>query len=991
MVPSGAITFLFTDIEGSTMLAQDFPETIQSALEVHHSILRNAFETNNGFIFEIVGDAFCCAFEKAEDAVKAAVDAQRNLATEKWTDAAIKVRIGIHSGNAEWNGKQYMGYITLARAARVMSSAFGEQIIISNLTYELAKDKFDAVSEGEISFRDLGERRLKDVIQPIRLFQIVSPGLREEFPPLKTLDSRPNNLPIQLTSFIGREDIMKTVKKLFSKTHILSIIGPGGSGKTRLTMQTGAEMIDEFANGVFIAELAAVTDPSFVLQTILNSIGLNEEPGKSLEETLTGFLKDKELLLIIDNCEHLIDEVANLAEKFVSSCPGLKIITTSREALNCFGEMKYSLPTLKFPDKFQHITPESLIKYESVRLFIERALLVNPNFRVDNNNATALGEICRKLDGIPLAIELAAARIKVLSVEKIQERLDDRFNLLSSGKRTALPRQQTLKALIDWSYDLLSEEERILWKRLSVFSGGWTMETAEEICSDAKIGRDKILDLLSQLAEKSIIIYDEERDRFRILETLKEYGNLKLNQSEEADKIISNYKQYFLEFAEKAYENFTGPESDKWLNLVETEIDNLRSVLNLAQKKNDTEFCLKLANYLSRYWLLKGLLQEGLKNLSKVISMNTAKDFPELRAKLLYHAGIIAQDMSHFEVAGNYLVESHEFFKIHNDYAFLARIKLSLGLLMINTLEYKKGEAFSLEAKALYEKTGNKSGESNSLICLSYVHFEKGDFLKAREILNKAMEIINELKSDRNLASARIYLARIETKLGNFIPAKLLLDSSVSILEKTGGKQLMFDLYLDYFDLYHSQGDLKSAEEMLINAKSTIGDLGDDKKENTIDFLSGHLFFDNENYDKAYNIQMNNLSLIDTSELSPDILNMRYAGEVFIYSKEFDKAKESFKKYLSVVKKTHAKYHLVQCLESLSLLSYQEKKFERSVLLINYAAILRKRHNYCICVCESKRFEQLYLKVDEKMQESLISGDEEKDLNVYIEFAESDL
>lgn len=991
IIPSGNITFLFTDIEGSTKLSQDFPETIHAALDTHHSILHKAVESNNGFVFKIVGDAFCCAFEKAEDAVKAAVDAQINLENEKWEDAVINVRIGIHSGTAEWNGSEYMGYITLARAARVMSASYGEQIIISNSTYELVRDKFDAVKERDISFRDLGERRLKDVIQPIRLFQILCPGLREDFPPLKTLDARPNNLPIQLTSFVGREDVMQKVKNLFAQTHLLTITGTGGAGKTRLAMQTGADLIDDFANGVFIAELAPVSDPAFILQTLMNSIGVKEEPGKSLEEILTGYLKDKKMLIILDNCEHLIDECANLAKKLMSSCPDLRIIATSREALNCSGEQTYRLPSLSIPDTSVINTPEKLAQYESARLFIERALWVNPNFRVTERNAAALAEICRHLDGIPLAIELAAARIKVLSVEKIQERLYDRFNLLSRGRRTALPRQQTLRALIDWSYDLLSEEEKILWKRLSVFSGGWTLEAAEEICSDDKIKQEEILDLLSHLAEKSIIIYDEEQDRFRILETIKQYGEEKLNETDEAGKMSSKYLQYFLAFAESAYGNFTGPDSDRWLDLVETEIDNLRSALNRALIEDGTEYYLKLSNCLSRFWNLKGLLQEGLANAKRVLSKSSTKNYPDLRAKLLFDAGAIAQDMSYFEEAKKYLTESLEIFKIQNNFPFLARVKSMLGLIMINTLEYEKGEALCLEAKAIYEKTENKSGVANSLMFLSYIHMEKGDFEKARRILNETIDIASKIGSDRNLAYARIHLATIETKFGNFISAKELLDSAKSILERAGAKQLMFDIFMGYFDLFHSQGDYNIAEETLINAKSVMIDSGIDKKEMIIDFLYGHLLFDKENYDEAYEFQVNTLKLLNKNEPTADILNMKYAGEMFIHKGEFAKAKETFEACLSVIKKTKAKYWLTQCLESMSLLSYLEKKYERSSVLINYAGILRKKNNYYICSCERKRFVKLYNGLNENFQDILMMKENEIDLNECIEYAESDL
>ncbi|MEZ4823626.1 MAG: adenylate/guanylate cyclase domain-containing protein [Ignavibacteria bacterium] len=522
-IPTGAVTFLFTDIEGSTKLAQEFPDTLPSALEKHNSILKNVVEINNGFVFKIVGDAYCCAFQNAADAVKAAVEIQINIENENWDGAVIRIRIGIHSGNAEWNGDDYMGYITLARVARVMSAAYGGQILISNDTYKLfshhkdtnppqaeqRENESDSLCLSDlvvknVCFRDLGERRLKDVIEPIRLYQVESEGLRKEFPPLKTLDARPNNLPIQLTSFIGREKEMKFVKEELKNSRLLTLTGTGGAGKSRLSLQAAADLIDDFANGVWFTELAAVSDPVFLPIAIINALGLKEENSKTPEVTLSDYLKDKEILIILDNCEQIIESCAKLTEKLLLRCPDLKIIATSREALNISGEQTYKIPPLSQPDPDCKDTPEQLIQYESVRLFIERALSVNHEFRVNKENAMVLAKVCSRLDGIPLAIELAAARSKVLSVDKINERLDDRFKLLTGGKRTALPRQQTLRALIDWSYDLLSDKEKIYGTDSLYFSGGWTLEAAEEICSDNIIDSGEIFEILSSLIENQL-------------------------------------------------------------------------------------------------------------------------------------------------------------------------------------------------------------------------------------------------------------------------------------------------------------------------------------------------------------------------------------------------------------------------------------------------------------------------------------------------------
>lgn len=347
--PTGTVTFIFTDIEGSTKLAHDFHELLPEALQKHNNILNEAVAANDGCVFKIAGDAFFSSFAKSADAVKAAVEAQIELSNVQWNGMTIKVRIGIHTGEAEWNGTDYEGYLTLARANRVMSAAYGEQIIISETAYKDLANELDVLNASGIFFRDLGERRLKDVERPLRLYQIIAHGLREDFLPLKTLDARPNNLPVQLTSFVGRENVIDSVKSLLKQTHLLTLIGFGGTGKTRLAMQIGADLIDEYSHGVFIAELSPISEPSLLNQTLANILELQEELGKSQEENLTGHLKDKHMLIILDNCEHMIVESAAFAEMLLRECPQLKIIATSREALMCSGEQTFRVPPLEIP------------------------------------------------------------------------------------------------------------------------------------------------------------------------------------------------------------------------------------------------------------------------------------------------------------------------------------------------------------------------------------------------------------------------------------------------------------------------------------------------------------------------------------------------------------------------------------------------------------------------------------------------------------------
>jgi len=480
--PTGTVTFLFTDIEGSTRLLHQLGHRYADVLEQHHQILRAALETHNGYEVDTQGDAFFVTFASAIDAIEAAVIMQRSLNARSWPAGGVmRVRMGLHTGEPTLTEGGYVG-MDVHRGARIMASGHGGQVVLSHTTRTLAEEHLPP----GVTLRELGEHRLKDLQQPAPLYQLVIEGLPNDFPPLKTLSTRPHNLPVQLTSFIGRETNIVEVKQLLAKTRLLTLTGSGGCGKTRLSLQVGAEVLDDYADGVWLVELAPVADPNLVLQTVASALGLREQAARPLLETVIDYLKPKTLLLLLDNCEHLLEASAQLADALLKACPALKILASSREGLGIAGEQTYRPPSFARPSPANaaRLTVEELTQYEAVRLFIDRALLSNPRFAVTNQNAPAVAEICDRLDGIPLAIELAAARVKAMSVEQISTRLTDRFRLLTGGSRTALPRQQTLRALIDWSYDLLSDKEKLLLARLSVFAGGWTLEAAEKVCSD---------------------------------------------------------------------------------------------------------------------------------------------------------------------------------------------------------------------------------------------------------------------------------------------------------------------------------------------------------------------------------------------------------------------------------------------------------------------------------------------------------------------------
>ncbi|MFZ1459329.1 MAG: tetratricopeptide repeat protein [Ignavibacteria bacterium] len=845
-IPNGKVTFLFTDIEGSTKLSQNFPEILSDILAKHNSILNEAVESHNGFVFKIIGDAFCCSFQNAEDAIKAAVDAQIKLHTEKWNDAVIKVRMGIHSGNTEWSGTDYMGYITLARANRVMSSAFGGQILMSDDSYRMTEGYINE----SISIRDLGERRLKDLIQPVKLFQIVSKYVPSDFPPLNTLDVRPNNLPVQLTSFIGREKDMQQVKDLLINTRLLTIIGSGGAGKTRLAMQAGADIIDDFANGVYIAEFAPVSDSSLIVQTLLNSLNQQEEPEKSPKEILKEYLKDKELLLILDNCEHLVHECAELSEMLLKSCAKLKIIATSREPLNCSGEQTFRIPSLSLPDISANNTPGQLTQYEAVRLFIERALAVNPDFRVNNENAPALAQICSQLDGIPLAIELAAVRIKMLSLNNIFERLENRFKLLTGGKRTALPRQQTLRAMIDWSYELLSEKEKILWSRLSVFIGGWTLESAEEICTDEKIISDDIFDLLNHLADKSIIIYDYEKDRYRILETIKQYGQEKLKDANETDGIFARHLNYYLSFLEKANLKLEGSESVSWLEKLESEHNNLQSAIEWSANGGDFEKGLQLSNLAGRFWIIRGHYTTGIKCIKKIIKKAQGVISDPLGSGYC-NIGNLSLLLGEYNEAVKYFEESLSIFQTTGNRSDIFHSKNGLGTIAFYRSNFEQALKYYEECLEICRETENKKGISYSLNNIGNALLSLGYNSRAKKIYEESLELFRQSGLKSHIALSLHNLGLLECNLGNYNEAKKFCEEALSLNRERGDKRGIANTLHNSGLIAYYLGDIDQANDIYEECLSLYNSINDKSgKSYTINYM-GNIEISRGNYKQA--------------------------------------------------------------------------------------------------------------------------------------------
>ena len=579
-LPSGTVTFLYTDIEDSTRLWQEQPEAMSHAHALHDKILHEAIEANRGYVFQIVGDSFSVAFHNAQDALMATLTAQRELQIgQKDSALQVKARMGLHPGSAEIqpDGK-YEGYVTLASTQRVMSAAHGGQVLISHTTADLLSKLPE-----QVSLRDMGEHQLKSLRAPLQLYQLVATDLMQDFPPIESLNQFPNNLPIQLTSFIGCEKEIAEIKSALESARLLTLTGSGGTGKTRLSQEVGAQLLTNFHHGVWLVELAPLSDESQIIPALAQVFGLQEPPFNPLSKLVDDYLRDKKLLLILDNCEHLITACARLADHLLHQCAGLKILASSREALGIAGESAYHTP--------------SLGDSESTQLFVERAHAASSNFKLSDANRSAIAQICHRLDGIPLAIELAAARAKLLSAEQIASRLDDMFRLLVGGSRTALPRQQTLRALIDWSYDLLSDEEKRLLQFASVFVGGWTLEALEFVAGDPNT-----LELLEQLANKSLVVTEEREGEMRyfMLETIRQYAREKLFEAKQASVARDRHFIHYKNRSSGLWDisRLSSESEIQRLKSLQGEVENLRAAFEWGLQ-NHVQDALELASNMS--------------------------------------------------------------------------------------------------------------------------------------------------------------------------------------------------------------------------------------------------------------------------------------------------------------------------------------------------------------------------------------------------------
>ena len=785
--PTGTATFLFTDIVGSTKLWERDEEAMSRALSRHNEILRRATDQHEGYVFKTVGDAFCCTFSTPRDALKAALVAQRALFGEGWKETGpLRVRMALHIGAAEERDGDYFGP-PVNRVARLLSVAHGGQVLLSAATYEMVRDQLPA----GMSLTNLGEHRLKDLFRPERVFQLSAPELPSEFPPLRTLEAYRNNLPLQPTPLIGREKEVSEMCNLVrgDETRLLTLSGPGGTGKTRLALQAAADLLDDFPDGTYFVPLATVTEAEMLLPAVAEALGVRETAEQPLFESLKDYLYERRILLLLDNFEQVLRAAPAVAE-LLAGAPRMKVLATSRAPLGLYGEHEVPVPPLTLPDLKRPPSLERLTQYEAVGLFVERARAVKPDFKVTNESAPAVAEICVRLDGLPLAIELAAARIKMLPPKAMLQRLGSRLKLLTGGARDLPERQRTLRATIEWSHALLDGGEQVLFGRLAVFSGGRTLEAIEAICDAEGDLPVEVFEGVSSLVDKSLLRQEEGpggEPRFVMLETVHEFAREKLGESEKAEQIKRVYAEYFLTLAEEAYPELKGPNQLEWLERLEAEHDNMRAALSWALKRKEVEVALRLGSALSYFWSMRGYQSEGRSWLEEALAIE-GRVSPEMRAMALAGVGSLAFDQGELDRAKEVCEEG------------------------LQLLAHEGREAS--EAKL------------NLLVWLGFVAWQKEEYGQAKELFEEGLELSREMSDTWWLATFLLYLAIVPHYLGDYERATELTEESMDLFREQGDKHSLAHCLNNLAMMVYSKGDLRQAGKLTEEAVALFRELG---------------------------------------------------------------------------------------------------------------------------------------------------------------------
>jgi len=862
MGPPRVVTLLFTDIEGSTRAWEKHPEQMHVALRRHDQILRQEIEQLGGHVFKTVGDAFCAAFSEALPSVYAAISIQRSIGSESWPESTpIRVRIGIHAGICQERDDDYFGP-TVNRTARLQATAHGGQIVVSGIIADLIASGLPP----DVSLSDLGSHRLKDLERTERIFQVRARGLQDEFPPLRSLDNprMRNNLPRQVSTLVGRSQDVGEVSELLNHARMVTLTGAGGVGKTRLALQAAAEVLDGSGDGVWFVDLAPLADPALVAGTAASVLGIREEAGRSVSDTLVDAIRDRNLLLVLDNCEHVIDAAAHLAHRILASSSRVGVLATSREPLGLAGEQVYRVRSLSVPPETE-TDVDKVVRYEAVQLFVERAAQYQAGFSLEATNAAQVARLVRRLDGIPLAIELATARLGSLSVAELEARLGQRFRLLVGGPRTAMPRQQTLGALIEWSYHLLSATEQLVLDRLAIFAGGFDLSAAEAVASDDEIEPLDVIDLVKSLVDKSLVQADVGgMVRYRLLESIRDYaaGKLAVRGSDEFERTERAHRDYFLRVAEGAAPHLIAHDQVDWLDRLSADYDNLRLALARCLVDADPEPGLRLAAALTYFWLYRDHAAEGADVLLAHIDRPEAQKPTASRGRALFSAARLMASVLGEHLAARPRVE--EAYRIAEDLgdenlrawtqwiiavsdgrsgnleSGLARIEDALSaarLIGDNHMLAQIANEYGLtlarldrdptgaleESLAYCRKSGNRIFATLVLSNIGYLELCAGDIDNAKLHLEESLALARDQHDGSGVNYAACNLGFVALKERDFERARTLLTEALALAGHSHDKAVVASAVLG-LALIAGEGGSPRVEAMLQGAADAVYD-----------------------------------------------------------------------------------------------------------------------------------------------------------------------
>jgi predicted ATPase/class 3 adenylate cyclase len=767
-LPTGTVTFLFTDIEGSTRLMQEVGERYVEAQTMHHEILRAAFTGSRGRELRTEGDSFFAVFESAVDACGAAAAAQTEFARRVWPEgASLRVRVGLHTGEAPLVGNEYIG-LDVHHAARVAAAAHGGQVVVSETTRALVEEH---LPDG-LALRDLGTHRLKDLARPEHLYQLVIAGTQEQFPPLRTLDTTPNNLPTQLTSFIGRDQEVAEAKRLLGGTRLMTLTGPGGIGKTRFSLQLAADVVQDFHDGVFFVPLSAVNDPALVASAVVNVLGVSVSGSRMPLEVAREHLRDRSVLLVLDNYEQLLPDGASVVSELLHAGPRVKIVVSSRAVLRVYGEQEVPVQPLRLPDLHALPSLAALSQFEAVKLFIERAVAVKPDFQVTNDNAPAVAGICERVDGLPLAIELAAARVKLFAPQALLARLEKSLQVLGAGSRDLPGRQQTLAGAIAWSYDLLDEPHRRLFRRFSVFARGSSLEQAEAVCGGSELGVD-VLSGLDELADQSLLrrLPDFEEPRLLMLQVVREYAAERLEESGEGATIKDRHAAAYQALAEAAAPQLFGPDRKTWLDRLERDHDNFRAAFDWSIANGDAARAMCLGSAFWRFWQMRGHLGEGRARLEAILAMPSEPN--DDRARALEAAAGIAYwqaDMAHSQ---KWYDENLDIVRASGDRHRLADALYNSSFpRLVGKTDLGGAQSLAVDALDIFRELGDAAGAARSQWAIGNALYFNGNNPEAAVALDEAIELNRGLDNRFGLGWAMHTRALVALKLGDVHKAR---------------------------------------------------------------------------------------------------------------------------------------------------------------------------------------------------------------------------